>query len=227
MSISYGDSKPKRLPIRYFQSRIVHWYQEHGNKYYWRRKNVSNYVRIISEFLLQRTNSDTINTFVRSFFSKYPNWKALSLASETELQVVLKPIGLWKRRASSLFRFVKSVCEINAEFPLQREVLEALPGVGQYIAGAILLFYHHKAEPLLDVNMARVLERFFGPRKLADIRYDPYLSKLSHKVVKGDKPQDINWAVLDHAKAICIIKNPKCPYCPLSARCLYYSRLKN
>ena len=43
------------------------------------------------------------------------------------------------------------------------------------VANAILLVCHEQPEPLLDSNMARVIERVFGPRKLADIRYDPYL----------------------------------------------------
>lgn len=42
-------------------------------------------------------------------------------------------------------------------------------------------------EPLVDVNMVRVLERFFGPRKLADIRYDSYLQTLARQVVEGEQ----------------------------------------
>lgn len=52
-----------------------------------------------------------------------------------------------------------------------------MPMMGQYITNAFELYILNilkKKSPLLDVNMARLLERFFGERKLADIRHDPY-----------------------------------------------------
>jgi adenine-specific DNA glycosylase len=47
--------------------------------------------------------------------------------------------------------------------PHDRRQIEALPAVGQYVASAVLLFAHGRPEPLLDANMARVLERVFEP----------------------------------------------------------------
>ena len=108
----------------------------------------------------------------------------------------------------------------NGRFPRDREGIEALPGVGQYIANAILLLCHGKAQSLLDANMARVLERLFGPRELADIRYDPYLQQLALKVVQCKEAKDINWAILDVAATICLISNPRCDECPLISMCL-------
>jgi A/G-specific adenine glycosylase len=107
----------------------------------------------------------------------------------------------------------------NGRFPKTRDELEVLPGVGQYIANAILLFCHGEAQPLLDVNMARVLERVFGPRKLADIRYDPYLQELAFNVVQCKKARELNWAILDLAATICPARNPRCNICPLEPIC--------
>jgi len=64
--------------------------------------------------------------------------------------------------------------------------------------------------------MARVLERYFGPRKLADIRYDPYLQKLAHRVVDCEAPAAVNWAILDLAALVCKARGPRCSQCPLS-----------
>lgn len=74
--------------------------------------------------------------------------------------------------------------------------------------------------------MARVLERFFGPRQLVDIRYDPYLQTLARQTVDPEIPQQYNWAVLDLAALVCTPRKPKCEVCPLSQRCSYYLRLK-
>ena len=73
---------------------------------------------------------------------------------------------------------------------------------------------------MLDVIMARVLERYFGPRKLADIRYDPYLQTLSRQVVKT-RPVGLNWAILDLGAMICTASNPKCSSCPMASTCLF------
>ncbi len=69
--------------------------------------------------------------------------------------------------------------------------------------------------------MARVLERYFGPRKLVDIRYDKYLQELSYKVVNHDYSKNINWAILDLAALICKAQAPKCIKCPLKLKCEY------
>ncbi len=143
------------------------------------------------------------------------------MASEKELQNYLKPIGLWKRRAASMISLGKELSMREGKFPRNRLEIEALPGVGQYIANAILIFCHGDSQPLLDTNMARVLERFFGPRKLADIRYDPYLQGLAFRVVKGDDTISMNWALLDFAALICKQAVPLCASCPLAARCRF------
>ena len=69
--------------------------------------------------------------------------------------------------------------------------------------------------------MARVLERFFGPRQMADIRYDPFLQHLSRAVLSDGDPRIMNWAILDLAALVCKPRNPDCPRCPLKARCRY------
>jgi adenine-specific DNA glycosylase len=59
------------------------------------------------------------------------------------------------------------------------------------------------------VKLARVLERVFGPRRLSDIRYDPYLQDLALRIVQHKDPARINWAFLDLAAMICTIPKSK------------------
>ena len=103
--------------------------------------------------------------------------------------------------------------------------IEELPGVGQYIANAILLFCHGEAQPLLDAGMARVLERVFGSRKLADIRHDPYLQGLAFEIVQCEKAREINWAILDLAATTCLVRKPRCDECPIFSMCLSANRI--
>ena len=214
---------PVRMPpwnrIGAFQRRLYQWYEVDGRHFPWRNRSASHYQRVISEILLQRTRAETVAAFFTTFATRYPSWRMLARATRSELEEALKPVGLHRRRAAAVTALSKEMARRHGRFPEKREDIEALPGVGQYIANAVELFVHGRSKPLLDVNMARVLERYFGPRTLADIRHDPYLQKLASRVVECPAAADINWAVLDLAATTCRIRNPLCPACPLRSGC--------
>jgi A/G-specific adenine glycosylase len=204
-----------------FRRKLLVWYATNGRRFIWRKKSATKYKLVISELLLQRTRAETVATFFDKFMKQYPSWRELAKATESEIGDVIRPIGLWNRRAIVLKRLAVAMVGINGRFPATRGEIEALPGIGQYIANAVLLLCHGNPQPLLDGNMARVLERVFGPRKLADIRYDPYLQSLSLEVVRCEKPREINWAILDLAATICLARIPRCEDCPLNCICSY------
>lgn len=212
---------PANQEIVWFRRRLRAWFRTNARDFPWRHESATNYVRILSEVLLQRTRAQVAADFIPDFIKRYPSWDKIARARSKDLQKHLKPIGLWRRRAASLARLAKEMTQRNGAFPATRSELEKLPNVGQYIANAVLLFYYRKRQPLLDVNMARVLERFFGPRTLTDIRYDPYLQMLAKKVISGTDPIELNWAILDHASTVCKIANPLCDRCPVVNRCRF------
>lgn len=209
------------LQINIFQNKILTWFEAKGRHFPWRNSSASNYHRIISEVLLQRTKAETIAKFFPVFIKKYPSWRKLALATEEELQDSLKPIGLYRQRGTRMFKLAQEIKKRNGRFPANRSDVEDFPMMGQYITNAYELFILKKPSPLLDVNMARVLERYFGPRKLADIRYDPYLQNLSSLVVNHPKSKEINWAILDFGALICKKRNPLCYDCALRENCYY------
>ena len=223
-STKLGDKIDVQVPshetLAELRGRLLRWFEIHGREFPWRAPSVTTYQYVVAELLLQRTRAETVASFFSKFIKEFPSWKQLESASVTNLQHHLKPVGLWRRRTASLQALSRAMVKKNGKFPRKREEIEALPGIGQYIANSVLLFCHRIPEPLLDVNMARVLERVFGPRKLADIRYDPYLQKLAKNIVECNKPLQLNWAILDLAATTCFIKNPRCSECPLSSLCL-------
>lgn len=205
----------------WFGKRVLRWYLTNGRKFPWRKRSVSKYQLIVAEVLLQRTKAETVSRFYSRFIQKYPSWKALSKAKEKNLQAFLKPIGLWRQRATAIKKLSEEMAKRNGRFPKTREEIEKIPAVGQYIANAVLVFCHGQPQPLLDVNMARVLERFFGPRKLADIRYDPYLQQLARDVLPKRRFKEFNWAILDFASMVCKLQKPLCESCCLVSKCLF------
>ena len=213
--------------IQHFRANMLEWYRQHGRRFPWRKRSASNYNKVIAEILLQRTRAETVAQFFPIFITRYPSWPQLATANKNELITLIRPVGLWRRRSTTLINLAKEMAKRNGRFPKDREQIEALPGVGQYIANSIMLLCHNRPQPLLDTNMARVLERYFGPRKLSDIRYDPYLQCLATIVVDCPDAIVLNWAILDFAAKTCSVRFPKCSQCALASECRFAKELSD
>lgn len=211
--------------LELFQKRILIWFNHHGRAFTWRNNDMSPYELIIAEVLLQRTKAETVAKFYEKFLMQFPSWTDIAQADIHLLEEYLIPIGLYRQRAQRLKKLAVYMIDHNETLPLERSELEDVPFMGQYIANAVELLIHKRSKPLLDVNMARVLERFFGPRKMADIRYDPYLQSLSHAVVDHVDSREMSWAILDFAALICQSRKPLCITCFLSDSCIFFKNL--
>jgi len=202
--------------------RLLLWFDHKGRFFPWRSGGLSNYQYVVTEVLLQRTRAEAVSAIFENFFKKYPDWRALAEAQNKDLRDFLKPLGLWQRRAVTLHNLATEMSFRGPVFLGDRAVVEKLPGVGQYIANAIELLINGKPMPLLDTNMARVIERYFRPRVLADIRYDPWLQEITAHLVRiSREPVKLNWAILDLGAMVCLPKEPRCDSCPLTRGCSY------
>lgn len=200
---------------------LLRWAREHGRDLPWRKDTARDYEKIAVEVLLQRTTASAVANFYQNFFVTYPDWEALAAATPEDLENFLKPLGLWRRRAASLLGIAQFAASNQGRFPDEKEAHSNIPAVGQYVSNAIMMFQHGRASPLLDVNMARVIERFVRPRRLADLRHDPWLQEAAHWLVRGQSPCAVNWAVLDFAASVCKARKPRCAECLVSSRCTY------
>jgi A/G-specific adenine glycosylase len=172
----------------------------------------------LAEIFLQQTNANRVAKFIGGFISRFPGWSSLAEAEQEEIESAIFPLGIFKRRARTIHALANTVTRLD-KMPHTRQGLEQLPGIGQYIANVLLVMLYRKRLPFLDVNMARVLERFFGPRELADIRYDPYLQALSRRIINTRDSLSANWMILDFAAIVCTKRRPRCSECPLLERC--------
>ncbi len=220
-----SKSSRRRIPksrIVLFQEKLLAWFQHSGRHHFaWRKERLSSFEIVIAEVLLQRTKAETIEKFYPGFLTNFPNWETIANADIHLLEDQLKPVGLYRQRAKRLKALAVEMVRRKGVFPVEREALEQIPFLGQYIVNAIELQIFNKPSPLVDVNMARVLERYFGKRHMADIRYDPYLQSLATRVVEHPRSKEINWAILDFAAIICQARRPKCETCLLSTTCTF------
>lgn len=109
--------------------------------------------------------------------------------------------------------------------PDEMEELLELPGVGRYIASAVLCFGFGRDVPIVDVNVARVLGRVFGLKPKGRPQNDPNMLKLAGGLVPRGKGPEYNEALLDFAALVCG-PGPLCEGCPLRKLCRYYMRKK-
>ncbi|MCU4654691.1 hypothetical protein N8I71_17770 [Roseibacterium sp. SDUM158016] len=217
-------TRGEKSRITRLRRRLLDWYAREGRDFPWRSGQASTYERICVEVLLQRTRAETVSGLYESFFGKFPTWGALAAASPDELEDTIRPIGLWRRRAVSIKALATYADENGGVFPDDERELSKVPAVGQYVANAILLFQHGQARPLVDVNMARVIERYLRPRRLADIRYDPWLQEACHWLVESEDPARVNWATLDYAAKVCKAPQPLCSACEWRGRCNWWKK---
>lgn len=212
-------SRGEKVKITRLRKDLLAWFEVNGRDLPWRRPSASVFERICVEVLLQRTRAETVAKVYPVFFGRFQGWNDIAAVSIKDLEEHFKPIGLWSRRARSMRALAKYAAERGGAFPRDPVELAKAPAVGQYVQNAILLFQHGEARPLLDVNMARVIERFVRRRKLADIRHDPWLQAAAHWLVKGEQAVEVNWAVLDFGSALCVARSPRCASCLVYSRC--------
>ncbi|WP_109792733.1 hypothetical protein [Minwuia thermotolerans] len=221
MATNQALSRADKVKITRLRSNLLRWYATNGRDFPWRRDSTSVFERICVEVLLQRTRAETVSSMYGTFFGRFRSWEEIAGARIDELEEQFKPIGLWRRRARSMHGLATYAADHRGIFPSTETGLAKVPAVGQYVANAILLFQHGRRRPLLDVNMARVLERHVRPRRLADIRHDPWLQAAARWLVRDGDPAIVNWATLDFASTTCKPRNPACPGCTVSRTCQF------
>ena len=172
------------------------------------------------EILLQQTQAERIAAFVPAFLADFPSLHALAAVDEQALAERLATLGLQNRRAARLVALARALLERDGRVPDSKPELQLLPGVGPYVAAAYMSTVLQEPEPMVDVNMARVIERLYGPRTLSDIRYDPHINGIAHRLIRlATRPREFNWAVLDLGAAHCKARSPSCRSCPLLEVC--------
>jgi DNA (cytosine-5)-methyltransferase 1 len=212
--------------IKFFRKSLLKWFEHNGREFPWRKDNIPNYQVIISEILLQKTKAETVAKYYKTYFKKYPDWNKLLKATLNDLEDILKPLGLQKHRAKRLYKLAQEYKSKNGNLPKNKEELNESGFATQYISGAYELFVLNRRAALIDVNMSRLLLRFFHPKEFQDVRNDKILIDLANNVLNVKSCKELNWAILDFSALICKSRKPKCQDCILQSRCEFFNQNK-
>jgi len=199
---------------------IMKWWKNGNIRDFPWRRTTDPWKVLIAEVLLVQTDAPKVVKLYEEFLNKYPKPDSLAKAPTSEVAEVLKPLGLYRQRASRLKKLAEELCrKYCGQIPSSIEALKRLPGVSDYIASAVLLFAFGKKVTLLDVNIARILYRIvLGTDPPKRYMYDSIAWRLASLV---EWSAEVAYALIDFAAAVCTSKNPKCAVCTIAPLCEY------
>ena len=193
---------------------LTGWYRAHGRSYEWREAGES-WMILLAEICLRRTRADQVA-------GTFPSLKELAqspqelLNNKDRAKEVLYHLGIGQRIDQLFGMADRIIHDHGGAVPDSYEELAQLPGVGDYIASAVLCFAFDQPTTLLDANTSRLTRRIVGRDDLA-----PWEMRLAlHRLAKpGDADADWNYALLDLAALVCVSRRPKCNSCPIRRVC--------
>lgn len=172
---------------------------------------------LVATILSAQCTDERVNKITPALFKKYPSAKAFARAQQEDLETEVRSTGFFRNKAKSIIGAAKKICEdFGGEVPDAMEDLLTLPGVARKTANIVLSSAFKKAAGIaVDTHVKRLSERLGLSAQQAPEKIEKDLLAL---VPKKDW-LDFNYLLVNHGRAICIARKPKCPECPLKNLC--------
>lgn len=194
---------PNGSTVAEFQSMILEFYRQEGRSFPWRETR-DPYAILVSELMLQQTQTERVVPKYRSWLEAFPT--AADLAAAPFPQVLAAWSGLgYNRRAGYLQEACRQVVqELGGVFPSTAKELQRLKGVGAYTAGAVAAFAFNSPEVFIETNIRSVyLFLFFpagntGGQRVADAQLMPLIETTLYR----PDPRVWYYALMDYGAAL-------------------------
>lgn len=200
---------------------LIAWYCKNHRDLKWRNTKEPFYIWI-SEIMLQQTRVEAVKGYYDRFLKEIPDVEALARISEERLLKLWEGLGYYNR-ARNLQRAAIQIIE-NHEgiFPQSYEEVLALPGIGEYTAGAICSICFNMPTPAVDGNVLRVMSRLSNCYdNIDDIQTKKRAREFLVPLYKTGDCGELTQALMELGAMICIPNGkPKCEECPVGSKCL-------
>jgi len=201
---------------------LLRWFARHRRDLPWRgRRDL--YAIWVSEVMLQQTQVNTVLPYYRRFLKRFPTLKQLATAPLQDLLKVWEGLGYYSR-ARNLWLAARRVFEeCHGHVPETYDGFRSLPGVGDYIAAAVLSIGCGQPLPVVDGNVLRVVSRWQGIT--GDIGMAATKKKIHAflgTIIPAKSPGRFNEAMMELGALVCAPKNPLCRQCPLRYGCFAF-----
>jgi A/G-specific adenine glycosylase len=213
--------EPDRDPewVAQVRRRLVAWYEHARRELPW-RKDPDPYRILISETMLVQTTVAAVIPYYERFLARFPTVQALAEADPAEVLKLWEGLGYY-RRARQLQAAARAIVEEHGgSFPDDPERIRALPGVGRYIAGALLSFAFDRPAPIVEANTRRVLARWLAwGEDLNSAASQARLWQAAERVVPPRGAGLFNQAFIELGALVCTPREPMCLVCPVAPLC--------
>lgn len=207
--------------LKSFRNVLIIWGKERFRTFPWRLTR-DPYAILLAEVMLHRTQVAQVVPVYQAFIQQYPNVSSLAGASQTDIQTSLASLGLhW--RVGLIYQMAQQISNrFDLQIPQEKADLLSLPGVSEYVAGAVRCFAWNFPEHLIDTNTVRIAGRVFGLETKDSSRRNSRFRRLLATIVDPDHPRDYNYALIDLAHLVCLKKQlPLCQECPIQQFCCF------
>ena len=172
---------------------------------------------LVATILSAQCTDVRVNMITPSLFKKYPTAREFARARQEELEQEIRSTGFFRNKAKNIIAAAQMMCaDFGGKVPDTMEDLIKLPGVARKTANIVLSSGYKKAEGIaVDTHVKRLSERLGLSTKTNPEKIEQDLLTL---VPKKDW-LDFNYLLVNHGRAICIARKPKCLECPVQKLC--------
>ncbi|MFX1258294.1 MAG: A/G-specific adenine glycosylase, partial [Promethearchaeota archaeon] len=181
--------------IQLFRDIIYSYYKQYGRDFPFRKKITPYYV-LISEIMLQQTQTTTVSKKFLNFIKIFSDFESLAKAPLKELLKAWQGLG-YNRRALALKKIAQTIVhKYNGKLPDKIGILEGFPQIGKATASSIVTFAFNKPEIFIETNIRRVYIYFFFPQRnnIADKEILPIVEK----TIDLSSPRKWYYALMDY-----------------------------
>jgi len=181
--------------VEAFREVIYDYYGQHGRSFPW-RETTNPYYILVSEVMLQQTQTSRAVPKYRLFLERFPDVQTLASASLHDVLEAWQGLG-YNRRAKHLQQAAVAIVDgFDGVVPSDEVSLRSLPGIGPYTAAAVQAFAFNLPAVVMDTNVRTVFIHFFFPGQAevddADIR------PLVKATLDRDNPRQWYSALMDY-----------------------------
>lgn len=172
---------------------------------------------LVATILSAQCTDERVNTITPGLFRKYPSAAAFAAADRAELEAEIRPTGFFRNKAKSILGASRRIVEAyGGAVPDTMEELLTLPGVARKTANIVLAAGFGKAEGIaVDTHAGRLSRRLGLSREEDPVKVERDLMAL----VPREDWLDFNFLLVEHGRAVCQARKPRCPECFLRRLC--------
>ena len=172
---------------------------------------------LLATILSAQCTDRRVNLVTPELFRRWPTAAALSAARQEEVEGVIRSTGFFRAKAKNLLGCCQALVERHGgEVPVTLAELVTLPGVGRKTANVVLGVGFGRAEGIVvDTHVGRICRRLDLTRRTDAVGAERDLVK----VVPPDRWIVFSHQLIDHGRAVCLARRPRCTSCGLADLC--------